>query len=188
MIVENKKLAYRNVYMETYSFYPEDIDEALEKYQSKLEEVGLTPVGPFFYEVISDIQDEIMDATFYMPIKESRLPDNFDDEFVRFSSYLRIDQMIMTRVMGDFEKEAQSRYNEMLRYAGDQDLTIVTPFFNVFKSIEDQTYVEIYLGATRIFDTPEEEVFHLLSDIEERRGRKKVPFYKRFFNRRKSDG
>ncbi len=184
MIVENKKLAYRNVYMETYSFYPKEIGEALKIYESKLEQANLTPIGPFFFEIISDIHDEIMDATFYTPIKENKLPENFDDDYVRFSSYLYIDQMIMTRVMGDFDKESQVKYNEMLRYAGEQDLTIITPFFNVFKSIGDQTYVEIYLGATRVFETPEEEVHHLLSDIEERKGEEKIPFYKRFFNRK----
>lgn len=153
MIVEGQKIEYRNVISKYYTFIPAEIQLAIDDFFEIISENRLTPDGPFFYSINTynqkDTSEPIL-AEFFLPVKENNV--EIDMEILNFRSYFAVSDMIMTRIDHDFENETLESYGKLLEYIDKQGMELTAPFFHLLKVIDEKSYMQIYLGATRIFE------------------------------------
>jgi len=147
MIVENHQIAYRNVASKLYNFFPEEIDIALKDFDRILTSKDYHPTGDIFFTIISDPTSEIMTAELFLPIMENyfSLP---KEEEVNFRSYFAVDNLLMTRVVDNFDEQAQVKYWELFDYMKQHSMSQKTPVFVQYKRTKsNQTYAEMSLGV-----------------------------------------
>jgi hypothetical protein len=147
MIVEKHQMTYRNVASKLYNFLPEEIDIALKDFDMILTSNSYHPTGTIFFTIISDPASEIMTAELFLPIMESyfSLP---KEEEVSFRSYFAVDNLLMTRVIDNFEEQSQVKYWELFDYMKQHSMIQKTPVFVQYKKTNsNQTYAEISLGV-----------------------------------------
>ena len=148
MAFNNHEIAYQNVVSKYYRFAPADIDAAIQDFHKILEEGGYEITGNLFYSMLSDPRDEeIMEAEIFLPIIEGEYTPQ-EDEKVSFNSYFNIKPMVMTRVLDDFEQQAQVKYWEVIHYIKQNGLVQTTPVFVEFKtSNKGDHYIEMSAGV-----------------------------------------
>lgn len=148
MIAENHQIAYRNVASKLYNFVPEEIDLAFADFIQILEKYNYTPTGTIFFSIISDPTAEVMTAQIFLPIEEKyfSVP---EEEAVLFTSYFLVDNLLMTRIMHDFDIKSQEKYWELFGYAEQKQLTQKTPIFVQMKQMHnsEKSFVEMSLGV-----------------------------------------
>lgn len=156
MIVEGKKIAFKNVVSKYYQFESKESSKIIDNFITLIDDKGLTPNGPFFYSMMNELGSEPISAMFSIPVEEERL-ENMDDKDLMFQTYFLVKDMLMTRVLVRDQEQAQEaaveKYVELIEYASENKMEILAPFHNMFKIVDEQLYLEIYLGATRIFQS-----------------------------------
>jgi hypothetical protein len=147
MIVENHRITYRNVASKLYNFLPVEIDIALTDFNTILNNHGYHGAGPIFFSILSDPTAEVMTAQLFLPIKEDLFTIS-KEEGIEFSSYFHVNQLIMTRIKGNYEEESQMKYWELSQYMGKKEMIQKTPVFVEYKkSHAGDTYVEMSVGV-----------------------------------------
>ncbi|CAD5900925.1 DUF5085 domain-containing protein [Carnobacterium maltaromaticum] len=154
MIAEGQKLMFKNVVSKIYNFHESEISEVLQQFTEEIEANDLHPNGPFFYSINSDLTKKEVLAEFFVPVMENYK--EFSDEYLEFQTYFFVDQMIMTRLEGDFEEEVGTKIVELIEYAHNNKMETTSPVFFKINQFEEQTFLEIYLGATRMPETVQE--------------------------------
>ena len=105
---------------------------------------------------MSEFGAEPVSAMYSIPVEENRLKD-IDDEDLMFQTYFLCEYMLMTRVLVDdtetIQETAVEKMAELYEYASKEKLDILAPFHNMFVMVDNQLFLEIYLGATRQFDS-----------------------------------
>lgn len=154
MIVEGKKIAFKNVVSKYYQFESSESSKITEDFMNLITEKNLTPNGPFFYSLMSELGVEPIFAMYSIPVEELRL-ENLDDEDLMFQTYFLVEHMLMTRILvkdiEQIQEIAVTKYAELIEYADENKMEIIAPFHTMLKTVDDKLYLEIYLGATRIF-------------------------------------
>jgi hypothetical protein len=154
LIVEGKKIAYKNVVSKYYQFESSESSKITEDFLDLVAEKNLTPNGPFFYSLMSELGVEPIFAMYSIPVEESQL-ENINDEDLMFQTYFLVDHMLMTRVLikdlEEVQELAVSKYAELIEYADKNKMEIIAPFHTILKRADEKLYLEVYLGATRIF-------------------------------------
>lgn len=140
MIVDYEELMYKNVVWHTYEIYYKDFEKALEDFNQKLISANLTVNGPLFYSLNNIPHDEIMQVDMYMPVEQSFVGKESD---LHFQSYFYIDQMIMTRITGDFETNTEFAYDELLKYCLEHEYIIVSPMYHVIRGDDEIQWIEL---------------------------------------------
>lgn len=140
MIVDYDELMYKNVVWHSYEIYYKDFEKALEDFNKKLVEAELTVKGPLFYSLNNIPLDEIMQVDIYMPVEQAYVPKDVD---LNFQSYLYIDQMIMTRVKGDFETNTEFAYDKLLKHAMEYEFKIVSPIYHIMRGDDEMQWIEL---------------------------------------------
>lgn len=147
MIVENHKITHRNVASKLYNFVPAEIDLALKDFNTILNSHGYHGTGSIFFSMLSDPTGEVMTAQLFLPIQENHFTIS-EEEGIEFSSYFHVNQLLMTRIKGNFEEESQAKYWELSQYMGEKEMIQKTPVFVEYKkSHAGDTYVEMSVGA-----------------------------------------
>ncbi|MCA5014316.1 MULTISPECIES: DUF5085 family protein [unclassified Enterococcus] len=156
MIVEGKKIAFKNVVSKYYQFESIESEKITEDFMTLIDEKGLTPNGPIFYSVMSEFGAEPISAMYSIPIEENQLA-NINDEDLMFQTYFLVENMLMTRILVENKGQAQElaikKYAELIEYTSENKMELTAPFHTMFKIVNEQLYLEIYLGATRIFQS-----------------------------------
>lgn len=156
MIVEGKKIAFKNVVSKYYQFESIESEKITEDFMTLIDEKGLTPNGPIFYSVMSEFGAEPISAMYCIPIEENQLA-NINDEDLMFQTYFLVENMLMTRILVENKGQAQElaikKYTELIEYTNENKMELTAPFHTMFKIVNEQLYLEIYLGATRIFQS-----------------------------------
>lgn len=146
MVVENHRIAYRNVASKIYQFYPEEIHVAITDFDEILRNHGYHSNGNTFFAILSAPTDEIMVAEIFLSIAE----DHFqvpEDENIFFRSYFSIYLMIMTRIVQHIEEQSQVKYWELIEYMNNHNLKQRTPVFVGFKATKSgKIYAEMSVG------------------------------------------
>jgi hypothetical protein len=75
-----------------------------------------------------------------MPVEQSNIPKDSD---LTFQSYFYIDQMLMTRVKGQFASDTEKAYDELFRHVIENDEKISSPIFHILRGDEEIQWVEI---------------------------------------------
>ncbi|GEN32012.1 hypothetical protein HNQ35_002415 [Cerasibacillus quisquiliarum] len=146
MIFDNHRIHYRNVVSKYYKFTPAEIDAAISDFVQLLDQLGYHPVGRYFYALLSEPTDELMVAEIFIPIEENDFH-NTSNEEMYFRSYFNIEPMVMTRVMENYEEEAQIKYWDLMRFIKNRGLEQKTPMFFEFKSSNNgKAFVEMGFG------------------------------------------
>ncbi|WP_018662586.1 DUF5085 family protein [Heyndrickxia acidiproducens] len=140
MVVEYETIAYRNVVWHTYDIHVSQFEMALEDFNEKLTAAHLTVKGPLFYVLYNIPFDERMLIDIYMPVEQSNIPKDSD---LTFQSYFYIDQMLMTRVKGQFASDTEKAYDELFRHVIENDEKISSPIFHILRGDEEIQWVEI---------------------------------------------
>ncbi|QUW20800.1 DUF5085 family protein [Sporosarcina sp. Marseille-Q4063] len=160
MIVDYEELMYKNVVWHSYEIYYKDFEKALEDFNEKLVKAKLTVNGPLFYGLNNIPRDEIMQVDIYMPVQQSFVAKDTD---LNFQSYFYIDNMIMTRITGDFETKTELAYDKLLKYSMENDYNIISPMYHVVRGDDEIQWVElkakIYSEADFEEDLEEEAEF-----------------------------
>ncbi|MEW4306159.1 DUF5085 family protein [Rossellomorea marisflavi] len=148
MLFTDHTLTYMNVASKLYRFAPEELEMAFEDFAGILENNGYNPTGDLFFCIISNpLEDEIMTAEIFLPIEEDRI-DLPESENVHFRSYFYLKDMVMSRVMENFDEFSQYTFWEIVECIERSNQTQSTPMFVVYKqSPSGKTYVEMSAGA-----------------------------------------
>ncbi|MGG0240022.1 DUF5085 family protein [Bacillus rhizoplanae] len=144
MIIEGQSIAYTNVVSKEYYFHYEDMEEAIEDFMSEIAKANLTVKGPMFYALKNIPSDENMYVELFMPVNEDKIPAS---ETIQFRSYYYVDEMLMKRYTGDYEKLTEYVYAEMLQYMEDNNLNLASPIYHVFSGDESLQYVEVKIAV-----------------------------------------
>ncbi|KYD25169.1 DUF5085 family protein [Parageobacillus toebii] len=157
MIVENHRIAYRNVASKIYQFYPEEIHLAITDFDEILRKHGYRSNGNTFFSILSDPADEIMAVEIFLSVEEShfQIP---EEENIFFRSYFSVYPMIMTRIVQHVEELSQVKYWELIEYMKNHNLKQRTPVFIDFKAAKSgKTYVEMSVGVKYSIITSDNE-------------------------------
>ncbi|MBP2099102.1 DUF5085 family protein [Enterococcus rivorum] len=153
MIAEAQKIEFRNVVSKYYTFVPSEMQLAIDDFFETIATNDLTPNGPFFYSINTFNQkneNEPILAEFFQPITEDNI--TLDKETLNFRTYFSVRDMIMTRIDSNFDVKTTESYSELIQYVEKQGLQITAPFFHLIKILDDKKFMEISLGATRVFE------------------------------------
>lgn len=150
MVVEYETIEYRNVVMSTYDIHVSQFEMALEDFNEKLTDAHLTVKGPLFYALYNIPFDERMLIDIYMPVEQSNVPKDTD---LTFQSYFYIDQMLMTRVKGQFEANTEKAYDELFRHVMENGYKISSPIFHILRGDDEMQWVEIKI---KVFEDDDE--------------------------------
>lgn len=153
MVIENETIMHKNVVWHTYEIHYKQLEMALEDFNDKLVNAGLTVTGPLFYALYNMPLDERMLIDVYMPVEQSYVPESTD---LKFQSYFYIDQMLMTRVKGDFEANTEQAYDELFRYAISRDYKIISPIFHFFKGDDQLNWVDLKIKVYQEDETEDQ--------------------------------
>lgn len=118
--------------------------EAIEDFMSEISKVNLTIKGPMFYALKNIPSDGNMYIELFMPVNEDKIPMS---ETLQFRSYYYVDEMLMKRYTGDYEKLTEQVYGEMLQYMEDNNLNLASPIYHVFSGDESLQYVEVKIAV-----------------------------------------
>lgn len=140
MIIEEQSIAYTNVISKEYYFHYTEMEEVLKEFMSSIIDANLTIKGPMFYALKNMPSNEMMYIELFMPIKEEKIPQLED---MRFRSYYYVDNMLMRRYTGDFEKLTKHVYAEMFQYIEKEGLTMVSPIYHILSGDEALQYVDV---------------------------------------------
>ncbi|MCA5014311.1 MULTISPECIES: DUF5085 family protein [unclassified Enterococcus] len=153
-IAEGQKISFKNVASKYYEFDSSETGSIVENFFKIIDDKKLTPNGPLFYSIQSDIGTEPILAIYSIPIEEDHLPDFFDED-LDFQTYFLIDNMIMTRanILSDSEADEKSKemVGELIEYVSVNNMEIQSQFYNMIRIVDDKIYLEVYLKATRLF-------------------------------------
>ncbi|WP_409295956.1 DUF5085 family protein [Peribacillus sp. SCS-26] len=146
-ILENHQIAYKNTASKLYSFYPEEMNLAIEDFRDILIRNGYSPAGQLFFSIISDPAAEVMTAELFFPLEDLHVkPMRVED--ITYRSYFCVNGMIMTRITGDFEEKSQAGYWSLLEYLQHHELEKKTPVFVEYKqSHRGELFAEMSVGA-----------------------------------------
>ncbi|CAG9614502.1 hypothetical protein BACCIP111899_03735 [Bacillus rhizoplanae] len=144
MIIEGQSIAYTNVVSKEYYFHYTDMEEAIEDFMSEIAKANLTVKGPMFYALKNVPTDENMYIELFMPVNEDKIPAS---ETIQFRSYYYVDEMLMKRYTGDYEKLTEYVYAEMLQYMEDNQLDMISPIYHIFSGDESLQYVEVKIAV-----------------------------------------
>ncbi len=97
-----------------------------------------------FYALKNIPSDENMYVELFMPVNEDKIPAS---ETLQFRSYYYVDEMLMKRYTGDYEKLTEQVYGEMLLYMEDNNLNLASPIYHVFSGDESLQYVEVKIAV-----------------------------------------
>ncbi|MFF2753563.1 DUF5085 family protein [Psychrobacillus sp. NPDC058041] len=146
MIAKNHQISYRNVASKLYALLPKEIDSAIKSFHMILTSNGYHPTGSIFFS-ISDPKDEVMSVELFLPIDENyfSLP---KEEEINFQSYFSVDNLLMVRVIDDFEVQFPVKYSELFEYLKNHQRIQKTPVFIQFKKTNsNQIYAEMSIGV-----------------------------------------
>ncbi|MDE5415236.1 DUF5085 family protein [Alkalihalobacterium chitinilyticum] len=145
-MIENHKIAYRNVVSKYYQFIPEEIALAFDDFGAFLERYNYHPTGTVFFSIMSEPTDEVMTAEIFFSIEEEQFSVDSDD-YLRFRSYFSVSPMLMTRVVGNIDEQAQVKYWELIERLNQLGLEQATPIFVEYKRMHsDKSYIEMSVG------------------------------------------
>ncbi|WP_257349845.1 DUF5085 family protein [Pseudalkalibacillus decolorationis] len=145
MINPNDSIRFTNVVSKKYRFHYNDIDDVIKRFLNELVQQKATIKGPLFYSMNNVPMDEVVDADFFMSIKEDSIKLNKD---MYFHSYYSIEDMISICLYDQFEKNTEVAYYMLLEYIEKQNLNQVTPFFHIITGDDTLQYVFIKVGVS----------------------------------------
>lgn len=146
MINTNDYIQMKNVIEKSYQFHYSEMEKAMQDFLNGLDQLNVTIVGPFMYTLRNVPKDEMMECDFLMPIMENRLNQTTD---VSFHSYYEVYDMFSLAISGDFNKETELAYAELLINIKENNLKQVTPFYHVISSDDSLKYMIIKVGVSR---------------------------------------
>lgn len=177
MIAEGQHISFKNVVSNFYQFNSDEASKVMKDFTQLIESSGLTPNGPLFYTIQSDLGKEPIVAILSMPVKEERLANSENSE-LNLQTYFFIDKMIMKRVKVATQEEGQIKGSEatqkLLNYIVSNRMSITSQFYYMFRTVNDHLFLEVYLGATRY--------------IEKKESKKPMSFLKKIKNRLSKGG
>lgn len=144
MVIEDETLMYRNVVWHTYEIHYSDFDKVIDDFDNKLVAAGLTINGPLFYALHNPPLEEVMLIDMFIPVEQNDVSPQTN---LRFQSYYFIDQMLMTRVTGDVEKETEASYEKLFRFIIQNDMQIVSPIYHIFRGDDELQWVDLKVKA-----------------------------------------
>lgn len=146
MFAENHQISYRNIASKVYTLLPTEIDHAIKKFHTLITSNGYHPTGSIFFS-ISELTAEVMSVELFLPIAENYFSFPKEEE-VKFQSYFSVDNLLMVRVIDDFEAKLPVKYRELSEYVRNQKRFQKTPvFIQIKKTSTNQTYAEMSIGV-----------------------------------------
>ena len=141
MVIEYETIMHKNVVWHTYEIHYSQLNQALEDFNEKLVGAGLTVKGPLFYALYNIPLDERILIDIYMPVEQSYV--SADKTDLMFQSYFYMDDMLMTRVINNFEMKTEHALAGLLQYAVLEGYEIISPIFHIFRGDESSNWVEL---------------------------------------------
>ncbi|MBC1476012.1 DUF5085 family protein [Listeria grandensis] len=143
MVVEEEKIAHKNVISKQYWIHYTDFEKALDDFINMVLKEGMTLKGNIFYSLNNVPVDENMHIEIFIPVHEDYY---FGSNELTFRSYFLIDQMIMSRYTGDYRKFTEFAYAEILTHMDMKDLEQITPFFHELAGDSSMQYTQLKVG------------------------------------------
>ncbi|MBO1002417.1 DUF5085 family protein [Pseudogracilibacillus auburnensis] len=140
MVIEEETMMYRNVVWHSYELHYQDFDKALADFNEKLVAANLSINGPLFYSLHNVPLDEMVDITIYIPVEQSYVSRETN---LFFQTYFYIDQMLMTRVKGNFEVSTELSYEKLFTYALENNLQISSPMYHILNGDDEVQWVDL---------------------------------------------
>ena len=147
---DNIKLS--NVVSKKYKFHIKDMEKILFSFLKEIDNNNLIPQGLCFYTINNIPLDEIIEGEFFISVK-NELVDELNG--LEFQTYFSIENMISTCIYGDFESNTEKAYYVLLKYIEENNLTQITPIFNVMAGDRELQYVYIKVGVAQKLENKE---------------------------------
>ena len=147
---DNIKLS--NVVSKKYKFHIKDMEKILISFLKEIDNNNLTPQGLCFYTINNIPLDEIIEGEFFISVK-NELVDELNG--LEFQTYFSIENMISTCIYEDFESNTEKAYYVLLKYIEENNLTQITPIFNVMAGDRELQYVYIKVGVAQKLENKE---------------------------------
>lgn len=164
MVIEEEMIMYRNVVWHSYEFHYSDFEKVLHDFNAKLTAANLSINGPLIYALKNVPLDERMDIDVLMPVEQSYVPRETN---LLFQTYYYVDQMLMTRVKGNFETNTELGYERLFTYAMQHDLQIVSPVYHILRGDDDFQWVELKVKVdSNAEELPDREMDQLTRYVE----------------------
>lgn len=153
MISTDDSIRYQNVVSKRYHFFYTDMTKYMQEFLEEIKRRGLHPHGKIFYTLNNVPKDENMDVEFFLPVREENVESQ--GEF-HYHSYYEVENMISTRVVGDFEQNTQVAYSALNSFMTTMNLKQITPPFHVIDRAGETDFVTIKIGYSRLEKVEEE--------------------------------
>lgn len=160
MVITDEKLMYRNVAWDSYTVHYTEFDKAIEEFNHQLVAAELTINGPLFYALHNVPLDEMMYVDICIPVVQSNISSESD---LKFQTYYYIDQMIRTRIIGDFASETEFAYEKLFTFSLLNNLQIASPIFHILRGDDEVQWVDL---KVKVFEPEENEPDHRASLLD----------------------
>ncbi|WKB36151.1 DUF5085 family protein [Terrilactibacillus sp. S3-3] len=146
MIIENERIACRNIISKRYDINYRELEAARNDFLQWISNMRLTPNGNLFYSLNNVPNDGRIKIELFAGVRED---DVRGDKDFSFRSYFAVDNMLMTYFSGNVERLTEKAYIELLNFMEDNELEMASPFFFFifFKGDAAFPYVEIKVGV-----------------------------------------
>lgn len=151
MVITEESIMYRNVAWYSYVFHYSEFDQAVNDFNERLVNANLTINGPLFYALHNAPVDEMMYVDICIPVEQSYVSSRHD---LNFQTYYLIDDMLSTRVIGNFEKETEVAYERLFTFSFVNELKIVSPIYHILRGDEEVQWVDVKI---KVLDSSEDE-------------------------------
>lgn len=146
-------IRYTNVISKKYRYHYKETSDIMKGFLEDIIATGANIKGPLFYSINNVPMDEMVNAEYFMPVHEDRVP---VPEDMLFHSYFNIEDMITYCVYDEFEAKTELAYGILLQHIEHNQLRQTTPIFHVISGDHSQQYVFIKIGVaaeTEVEDT-----------------------------------
>lgn len=142
MICLHDQIRYTNVLSKQYELPYPQMKEKLEEFLAEVKEYHVHQKGPLFY-TINQVQEQIVTAEFYVPIKEETVMNKGD---MHFHSYFSVEHMMSMRVRGDITRQVPIAYSAILHLMEAMQVSPVTPPFHIMDTVGEEPFLTIKIG------------------------------------------
>lgn len=136
----HEKLAFQNVVSCRAKFHFNELAEHIGDFASRIVAKGCDPKGPFFYSLNNVPMDEMVNIEMFLPIHQDRFT---AEEGLHFHSYFEVFPLLRGIVKGDFERQTEWVYAQLLATLRADNLELNSPFYHVAQR-DGSPYVLVY--------------------------------------------
>lgn len=140
-------IRYTNVISRKYRFYYSEMEQHLSDFMSDVFKCSAAIKGPLFYSINNIPRDEMVNAEFFMPMRDDGIKVS---DSMHFHSYFHIDHMISVHDLTENAASTEAAYAKLFQSMESRYMRQVTPVFHIVSGDRSLSYLSIKIGVAPI--------------------------------------